>query len=147
METNASRTLTRLAGTWESTGVLVADDGETEAWRGRDIYEFLPGGLHLAHRVDVVISGERRQSLEILTPSPQPDGGILQTSYEQDGSIEHSKGVVDSRGRYAIDAGDARAILAFTGPATMSARWELRCAAGTWREWMRVTFRRIDASR
>lgn len=143
-KTPVDRALAQLVGTWSTSGVLVGEYGGTaKAWRGHDIYEFLPGGTHLAHRVDVVISGARRESLEILTPSTEAEALIHQTSYEQDGSIEHSIGSIDSEGRYRIDAGEARAILTFTSPTTMSARWDLRSADGSWREWMHVTFERV----
>ncbi|CAN5315966.1 hypothetical protein BH09ACT10_BH09ACT10_22880 [soil metagenome] len=140
---NLHEHLDLLVGTWRTEGLIAADDGhEDEAWGGHDIYEWLPGGKHLAHRVDVEIFGERQESLEIFTPRAGSDGRFDQVSFEADGSVTHAVGWFDSDGRYHNDADEARALLTIENPDLMTAEWT-RLVDGTWRPWMSVTLTRV----
>ncbi|MDT9591735.1 hypothetical protein RDV89_01555 [Nocardioides zeae] len=133
----------RLVGTWRTEGV-VEDGGEHDgqSWRGFDVYEWFPGRRHLVHRVDVRIFGERRETLEVLTPRDATS--IDQVAYEADGDVGRSEGWFDDEGRYRNDLPGARAVLTFTGADTMAAVWERR-DADAWVPWMRVRFTRVGS--
>ena len=136
--------LSRLEGTWRTTGRMLDDaEGPDALWDGHDIYEWFPGGHHLVHRVDVRIFGGRNESLEILTPRAGSATTCDQTSFAADGTVEHSTGTFDAQGQYHIDAGGARAVLAVDGPDSMSATWDRLDPDGTWVPWMQVAFDRV----
>jgi hypothetical protein len=53
-----------LVGRWRSEGHVEAD--VPVPITGTDIYEWLPGGFFLVHRVDVVIGQQPVQALELI---------------------------------------------------------------------------------
>lgn len=135
--------MNRLVGTWRTEGRFVdGGDNHGETWEGHDIYEWFPGQRQMVHRVDVHIFGARKEAIEIFTPRADSTG-FDQTSFDADGSVERGFGSFDAEGRYLNDAGEARAVLSFDGPAVLHATWTLRQPDGSWAEWMLVTFTRI----
>lgn len=54
-------------GTWKTQGEIFATDSSPALTiEGTDIYEWLPGGYFLIHRVDVRMGGEQIDSIEII---------------------------------------------------------------------------------
>jgi hypothetical protein len=138
--------LNRLVGTWRTEGRII-DGGEHDGrtWGGYDIYEWFPGERQLVHRVDVQISGSRKEALEIFTPRDDSADTFDQTSFDADGSVERAVGSFDAEGRYHNDLDQVRATLTFEGDDAMRTLWETRREDGTWADWMDVRFIREAA--
>lgn len=135
--------MSRLVGTWRSTGRLLGGEQAGEEWSGYDIYEWFPGQRQMVHRVDVQIFGGRKEAIEIFTPREGSSTEFDQTSFDADGTVERAVGRFDSAGRYRNDGEEVRAILTFDGSDEMRARWEMRQPDSTWIDWMVVIFSRI----
>lgn len=136
--------MSQFVGTWRTVG-RIFDGGEPDGvtWHGHDIYEWFPGNRHMVHRVDVDISGGRKEAIEFFTPREASADTFDQVSFDADGTVEYGVGSFDAEGRYHNDLDEARATVSFDGPDSMHALWETRLPAGTWSKWMDVTFTRI----
>ena len=54
-------------GLWKTTGEIYSAAGnEPESIYGTDVYEWLPGGFFMLHRVNVLMGTKQSQSLEII---------------------------------------------------------------------------------
>lgn len=136
--------MSRLVGTWRTEGRIVdGGDHDGQSWGGHDIYEWFPGERQLVHRVDVRISGERKESIEVFTPRDGSPDTFDQTSFDADGSVDRAVGSFDAEDRYHNDAGEVRATLTFDGDDAMRARWEMRGSDGLWTDWLDVRFTRL----
>jgi hypothetical protein len=59
--------LDAFVGRWKTTGAIKGSNGEPDIGiNGSDIYEWLPGGFSLLHKVDVYMGNERNQTIEII---------------------------------------------------------------------------------
>lgn len=129
-------------GRWETRGeVLATASAPASAFAGTDTYEWLPGGFHLLHRVDVRMGGERVRSLEVIGWDARR-GVYVARSYGHRGDEE------------VVDAVLADGTWTFTGDAArfsgrfgendtrLSGRWERR-EGNEWIPWMDVRLRKI----
>ncbi|KAA0993024.1 DUF1579 family protein [Dyadobacter aurulentus] len=57
--------LDRIVGDWHTSGTLNTGNGSLNI-KGTDSYQWLPGGHFLMHTVDVMMGGDRKQSIEII---------------------------------------------------------------------------------
>ena len=72
-----------LVGRWRSEGHIV---GEVPVpITGTDIYEWLPGGFFLVHRVDVVVGIQQVQALELIGEYDPATDSFTGRAYDADG--------------------------------------------------------------
>jgi hypothetical protein len=126
-----------LIGSWASSGRTVDGVGI----EGSDVYEWLPGGQFVVHRVDVRMGGEQVDVLEMIG---ERDGeAFLMRSFDNHGGTALMRATVDDAGVWTFAGPTQRATLVVAG-STMSARWE-REVDGAWEHWMDMEFRRRAA--
>src|SRR5215217_2333423 len=53
-------------GAWNTSGTLPVDSGPALEIRGTDTYAWLAGGHFLVHRADVLMGGQRSETLELI---------------------------------------------------------------------------------
>jgi hypothetical protein len=59
--------LKKFVGRWITRGLIgITDDSPEMTVQGTDTYEWLPGEFFLLHRVDVLMGGEKNQTVEII---------------------------------------------------------------------------------
>lgn len=141
--------LAPLLGRWRTEGTVFAGDGETvaETFSGTDTYEPL-GTAFVLHRVDVTMSREHIQTLEVIGPW-DPFGEEFATHvFDGAGSIETSGATAQPDGSLVFNSGDgpsrAEATLRVE-PGGRHANGEWRRTeddGATWRPWMRLTLTR-----
>jgi hypothetical protein len=126
-----------LIGSWASSGRTVGGVGI----EGSDVYEWLPGGQFVVHRVDVRMGGEQVDVLEMIG---ERDGeAFLMRSFDNHGGTALMRATVDDAGVWTFAGPTERATLV-VADSTMSARWE-REVGGVWEPWMDMEFRRTAA--
>lgn len=131
-------------GLWNTTGQIKGNSGEPDIpINGTDVYEWLPGGFFLLHRVDVHMGEERAQSIEIIGFDPAVD---LYTMF----SFDHQ----GNAGRMQARLQDG--IWTFEGPTmrftghfndkgnTLSGIWEQSADGKNWQHWMDITLTRAE---
>jgi Protein of unknown function (DUF1579) len=150
--------LSALVGWWRSEGRILGDPAVPIS--GTDVYEWLPGGFFLLHRVDVVIGQQKLQALELIGPYDPATDAFTARAYDNLGNVTLMHAKVDEQGVWRFTGGDdvaplARALSAEGGDAVrstltvsadrsgMTARWERRDHGAGWRPWMDMTFTRI----
>jgi Protein of unknown function (DUF1579) len=147
-----------LVGRWRSEGHIV---GEVSVpITGTDIYEWLPGGFFLVHRVDVVIGQRPVQALELIGEYDPTTDSFTARAYDNLGNVTVMRARVDDQGvwRFAggsdvapvawplsADAsGAARSTLTVNADRSgMTARWERSDDGARWQPWMDMTFTRM----
>ena len=125
-----------LIGAWMSSGRTV-DGVDVE---GSDVYEWLPGGRFVVHRVDVRMGDEQVDVLEVIGEADAD--ALLMRSFDGHGGTAVMRATVDAVGVWTFAGPTERATLV-VAPSTMSATWE-RDVDGTWEHWMDMEFRRVD---
>jgi hypothetical protein len=152
------RRLGALVGRWRSEGHVVAE--VPVPITGTDIYEWLPGGFFLVHRVDVVIGDERVQALELIGEYDPATDSFTARAYDNLGNVTVMRARVDEQGVWGFTGGGdvaavARPASAGAGGAVrstltvnadrsgMTARWERSDDGVRWQPWMDMTFTRM----
>ncbi len=148
-----------LAGRWRSEGHVGAE--VPVPITGTDVYEWLPGGFFLVHRVDVVIGQQRVQALELVGEDDPATGSFTARAYDNLGNVTVMRARVDDQGVWRFTGGGdvapvARPASADAGGAVrstlmvsadrsgMTAGWERSDDGATWRRWMDVAFTRMS---
>jgi len=147
-----------LVGRWRSEGRVLGE--RPVPITGTDIYEWLPGGFFLVHRVDVVIGQQRVQALELLGEYDPVTGSFTARAYDNLGNVTVMQARVDGQGVWrftgsgdvapvaqpaAAGAGGAvRSTLTVSADRSgMTARWERSDDGATWQPWMDMIFTRM----
>jgi hypothetical protein len=153
-----SERLSAIAGRWSTSGYVIGDPRVPV--EGTDIYEVLPGGHFLVHRVDVTVGEQSVRAIEIIgEPDPESDA-FLARSFDSDGNFEVMKLRIDDDGVFRFSGGGNIAPAAQPGDAptaqvrstltvsedraSMKAFWERSEDGINWRPWMDMTFRRNE---
>ena len=92
-----------LAGRWRSEGHVGAE--VPVPITGTDVYEWLPGGFFLVHRVDVVIGQQRVQALELLGEDDPATGSFTARAYDNLGNVTVMQASVDEHGVWRFTGG------------------------------------------
>lgn len=149
-----ARDLHAIAGRWLTSGHVVGD--EPIPITGTDTYDVLAGGHFLVHHVDVTVGDQPVVAIEIIG-EPNPGGGYLARSYDNDGNAELMTLTIDDQGVFHFEGGGDIAPAARPGDATtagvsatltvaddrrsMHALWERSEDGTTWQTWMDLAFR------
>ena len=152
---HADERLATIAGLWRTTGRVLGDP-ETPVV-GTDIYEVLPGGYFLVHRVDVTVGDKHVQAIEIIGER-DGEGGYLARSYDSEGNFEIMRLAIDDDGVFHFSGGGdiapaaqptdtptARTRSTLTvapDRASMRAKWERSDDGTVWHPWMEISFTR-----
>jgi Protein of unknown function (DUF1579) len=147
-----------LVGWWRSEGRIL---GEVPVpISGTDVYEWLPGGFFLVHRVDVVVGQQKVRALELIGPYDPATKAFVARAYDNLGNVTVTRARVDEQGAWRFTGGGAVAAVARTFFADgngvmrstltvspdrsgMTARWERGDDGASWQPWMEVTFTRM----
>ena len=92
-----------LVGRWRSEGHVVAD--LPVPITGTDIYEWLPGGFFLVHRVDVVIGQQPVQALELIGEYDPATDSFTARAYDNLGKVTVMCARVDEQGVWRFTGG------------------------------------------
>ena len=147
-----------LVGRWRSEGHIVGDPAVPIT--GTDIYEWLPGGFFLLHRVDVMVGEQPVQALELIGEYNPATDAFLARAYDNLGTITLMRAKVDDQGVWTFtgggevapvaqpshaDAGGAVRSTLTVSPdrSGMAARWERSDDGASWQPWMDMTFTRM----
>jgi hypothetical protein len=147
-----------LVGRWRSEGHIVGDPAVPIT--GTDIYEWLPGGFFLLHRVDVMIGEQPVQALELIGEYDPATDAFVARAYDNLGNITLMQARVDEQGVWRFSGGgdvapvaqplDAEGGGAVRSTLTISAdrsgmraRWERSDDGASWQPWMDMTFTRM----
>lgn len=149
-----------IVGRWRTTGYVVTD--ERPQIEGTDVYELLPGGHFLLHRVDVHVGGSPVRAVEIIGEVAD-NGRWLARSYDDTGATEVMTVEIRPDGSWRfvgspsvaasaqVDrpvaiSGGVRSTVTFEPDGTrMHALWERSDDGATWTDWMHITFTRDEA--
>jgi hypothetical protein len=135
-----------IIGHWRSSGTILGDGGSVVGdISGTDVYTWLPGGHWVIHEVDVMMSEERIQALELIGGLDEASGGWQMHAFD----------VADSPGRMTLTLQEPGLLLLAgdgvrswfrpeAGPDHMTTLWE-REVDGQWIPWMRMRFDRDSA--
>jgi len=146
-----------IAGRWLTSGHVLGD--EPVPITGTDTYDVLAGGHFLVHHVDVTVGDQPVVAIEIIG-EPNPAGGYLARSYDNDGNAELMTLAIDGAGVFRFEGGEVaaaaqpedaptarvRATLTVADDGqSMHAVWERSEGGSMWQQWMDLGFR-LDAS-
>ena len=148
-----------LVGRWRSEGHVVAD--VPVPITGTDIYEWLPGGFFLVHRVDVVIGQQPVQALELIGEYDPATDSFTARAYDNLGKVTVMCARVDEQGVWWFTGGGnvapvarpastgasgaVRSTLTVTADRSgMTARWERSDDGARWQPWMDMAFTRMS---
>ena len=148
-----------LVGRWRSEGHVVAD--VPVPITGTDIYEWLPGGFFLVHRVDVVIGQQPVQALELIGEYDPATDSFTARAYDNLGKVTVMCARVDEQGVWRFTGGGdvapvarpasagasgaVRSTLTVTADRSgMTARWERSDDGARWQPWMDMAFTRMS---
>jgi hypothetical protein len=153
-----ARDLHAIAGRWLTSGHVLGD--EPIPVIGTDTYDVLAGGHFLVHHVDVTVGDQPVVAIEIIG-EPNPAGGYLARSYDNDGNAELMTLTIDDSGVFHFEGGGEVASAARSGDAptarvratltvgddgrSMHGFWERSEDGSTWQQWMDMGFR-LDTS-
>jgi hypothetical protein len=150
----SSERLSAIAGRWRTSGYVFGDPPVPV--EGTDVYEVLPGGHFLVHRVDVTVGGREVRAIEVIGERDPNSDAYLARSFDSEGKVEVMKLQIDDDGIFrftgggdiaaAAQPGDAptaqvRSTLTVSqGRASMTAFWERSENGIDWEPWMHITF-------
>lgn len=130
---------------WRSTGVVLDTEGAVEARvEGTDTYRALPGGLWIAHDVDVVVGGESMLAHELIGGT-HPRGGWMMYAFDRTPQPSTMRLSLSEPDLLLLEGEGVRSWFRFkAGPDHMTTRWE-RLHEGEWIAWMDMRFDRMAA--
>lgn len=129
-------------GIWNTTGMIRGNAaGDGVPINGTDVYEWLPGGFFLLHRVDVHMGEERAQSIEVIGFDASLSQYTMH-SFDNQGNA----GLMHARlqdGTWIFEGPTMR----FTGHFSdkgniLSGTWEQLANGQNWQPWMDITLTR-----
>jgi hypothetical protein len=145
--------LATIAGHWRTSGHVI--DQPNVPVTGTDIYEVVPGGHFLLHRVDVSVGDQQVQAIEVIG-EPDGYGGYLARSFDSEGNAEVMRLTIDDEGVFHFTGGGdiaptaqphgaptarVRSTLTIaSGRESMTAQWERSEDGATWHAWMDIRF-------
>ncbi|KQS28025.1 DUF1579 family protein [Dyadobacter sp. Leaf189] len=133
--------LNRLAGKWKTTGKL-GKEATTNNIEGTDTYEWIPGGFFLLHTVDVIMDGERKQSIEVIGYDLL-SGTYPMHFYDDIGESGGMSGSFDGD-KWTISSPEMRFHGAFTqNDQVLSGTWE-RYVGSSWRYLMDIRLEKMQ---
>lgn len=139
---SALKRLDAFAGTWKTEGEIKAIDGYPAVpVEGTDIYEWLPGGNFLIHKVDVRMGDEQVYTTEIIGYDAST-GTYVMHYFDHQGNSGKMAASVDSDIWTFIGETER-----FTGSFNeagdvISGKWK-RLDGDEWVDWMEITLSRI----
>lgn len=133
--------LTPLLGRWRTSGVVLDEHGAPTAQiAGTDVYELMPGGGWVVHRVDVRIGGEQVTALELIGEHDARAGTWQMHAFDGDGTRSTMQAALAGDGSWVFSGDGVQARLhAAADGASMTATWERSTPAG-WVRWMVLDF-------
>lgn len=125
-------------GVWNTEGEIVGGpSGAAGKMTATDIYEWLPGGFFLVHRVDARMAGEPGRSLEIIGYDPGAQGYVSR-SYDDQGVVLDFACSLEGK-RWRITGATMRFDGEFSaGGTVLRGEWQQRGEDGSWTSWMRI---------
>ncbi|AOM78498.1 DUF1579 family protein [Pedobacter steynii] len=132
-----------LAGKWNTTGHTIANtDQPSLECVATDIYEWLPGGFFLMHRVDARLGEDRLQFTEIIGYDALEKSFFIQT-YDHKGKTERSRmnlnhGILEIKGANERFSGTIN-----TQGNIISGSWERLIADSTWQPYMEIKLTKV----
>lgn len=140
----AHKNLEPFVGKWNTVGNIKSINGSSPGqMKGTDIYEWLPGGFFLLHKVDVQMDTERKQSIEIIGYDESTDTYPMHF-YDNEGNSGTLHASLDN-GTWTFLSDTLR----FTGCFSEDGKiltgvWEQRDDTSDWIAWMEVRLTRGD---
>ena len=135
------KALSFLLGTWKTEGqVLATKDSEAVQFNGTDSYESVLNGSFVLHKVDIMMSGERVEVIELI--GTNKDGSYLLLSFDNTGTTSTMQAVLQNNGVMNIYDDSKRAILVQVNNNELRGEWQ-KNEAGNWVDWMKLTLTRI----
>jgi hypothetical protein len=125
-------------GLWNTTGeVYDSVNGSSENIHGTDVYEWLPGGFFMLHRVNVFMGAAQSQSLEIIGFDEEQQ---LYTMHSfDDGGNETRMIAKPQNGMWMFEGDNLRFKGGFGDDGmTLSGNWEQRNETGKWSLFIRI---------
>jgi len=129
-------------GLWNTTGLIKGNSGEPDiAINGTDVYEWLPGGFFLLHRVDVHMGEDRAQSIEIIGFDPAFNQYTM-FSFDHLGNAGRMEARLQD-GIWTFEGPTMRFTGSFSDKGnTLSGIWEQSDDDENWRHWMDIMLSR-----
>lgn len=130
-------------GIWNTTGVIKGADAMPDLpINGTDVYEWLPGGFFLLHRVDVFLGEARAQSIEIIGFDPGL-GQYTLHSFDHQGHTALMHATVQN-GVWTFKGTTMRFTGQFSADGdTITGIWEQAIDGQHWTHWMDIQLTRV----
>ena len=130
-----------LIGKWNSVGTIQTDNSEPPVKiKGTDIYEWVLGGFHILHKVDVMMGNERTEVIEIIGYD-NSDKTYTLRSFDNYGTFTTMLAEIDSNGQMNISGENMRSTLTVSKSGhQMTAVWEKTEDKKKWLPWIEMNF-------
>lgn len=134
--------LAPFVGLWNTTGIQKGDAATPDIpINGTDVYEWLPGGFFLLHRVDVHFGEERIQSIEIIAFDASANNYTMH-SFDSLGNADLMHATVNN-GTWTYEGTSMRFTGSFSeGGNVLSGIWERSEDGQNWQHWMDIKLSR-----
>lgn len=141
---NALKKLNAFVGKWKTEGqTITAPSNETVKIEGTDIYEWLPGGFFLIHRVDVHMGDEETRSIEVIGYDASNQTYPMY-SFDNKGNYDFLQANVQDR-TWTITGESIRFTGVFSNDGnTIIGHWEMATDDSNWLPWMEIKLTRME---
>lgn len=132
-----------LAGKWITQGTIRATGtADASELRAIDVYEWLPGGFFMLHKVDALIGATPSQSIEVIGYDAE-QACYVSRSYDDRGASDGFTAHLEGRS-WSIDGETVRFRGAFDADGSVLAgTWDQRSDRGRWSPWMDIELRKV----
>ena len=126
-------------GLWKTTGKVYTSDNEApESIDGTDVYEWLPGGFFVTHKVNVLMGGRQSQSLEIIGFDEERQVFTMH-SFDDQGNETLMMAIKLQNNLWTFEGDSLRFNGGFSKDGTtLSGIWEQRDVTGKWSLFIRI---------
>lgn len=132
-------------GRWRTSGTVFDEHGqEVTTIAGTDEYEWMPGGMWVIHRVDVMIGDNHVQALELIGDHDTETDTYAMRAFDGSGTFGTMTARLNADGTWTFLGEGMRSILRTSKDrSSMTARWERQDESGHWIHWMDMGFAAI----
>lgn len=139
---SALRRLDVFVGKWKTEGQII-ETPSSPAVRisGTDIYEWLPGGFFLIHRVDVHMGEEEVKAIEVIGYDASSRNYSMH-SFDSNGNYDLLQAQVHDN-KWTSSGKSIRFTGIFSDNNTITGRWEQSADGSNWSPWMELKLTRV----
>lgn len=146
--TDTMRPFDGIIGRWKTSGTVLDEHGRAVApIDGTDEYEWMPGGMWVIHRVDVMMGDDHVHALELIGEHDTETDTYAMRAFDGSGEFGTMTAQLNADGTWTFLGVGMRSTLRVSEDnSSMTARWEQQDESGKWIHWMDMEFAAIDGA-